>query len=180
MPADLSGDSRRAEQNVEVILQEYAKEEQKVLEDGSAVDGDIPDYQLDPEMEMPEIALESAGGAACIGTLEIPSLDLTLPVMSEWSYPLLKLAPCRYAGSAYQGNLVIAAHNYKTHFRKIRHAFGRKRGTFYRCSRKRICISCSSGRGTDSAECGGHDKRRVAAQPFYLYCGWQEPGDGAL
>ena len=36
------------------------------------------------------------------------------------SYPLLKLAPCRYAGSAYQGNLVIAAHNYKTHFRKIR------------------------------------------------------------
>ncbi len=113
-------DSRRAEQSMEVILQEYTKEEQKMLEDSSAADGDIPDYQLDPEMEMPEIALESAGGAACIGTLEIPSVDLTLPVMSEWSYPLLKLAPCRYAGSAYQENLVIAAHNYKTHFRKIK------------------------------------------------------------
>ncbi len=81
-------DSRRAEQNVEVILQEYEKEEQKILEDGSAVDGDIPDYQLDPEKEMPEIALESANGAACIGTLEIPSLDLTLPVMSEWPLSL--------------------------------------------------------------------------------------------
>ena len=65
-------------------------------------------------------------------------------------------------------------------FVDVQDAFGRKRGTFYRCSRKRICISCCSGRGTDSAECGGHDKRRVAAQPFYLYCGWQEPGDGAL
>ena len=33
-----------------------------------------------------------------------------------WSYPKLKIAPCRYSGSAYTGNLVIAAHNYRTHF----------------------------------------------------------------
>ena len=40
--------------------------------------------------------------------------------MNEWSYPRLKLAPCRYSGSAYTGNLVIAAHNYRTHFGPIK------------------------------------------------------------
>ena len=69
---------------------------------------------------MPEIALEDLDGVACIGVLEIPAIDLKLPVLSEWSYPLLKKAPCRYSGSAYLDNLVIAAHNYRTHFGKLK------------------------------------------------------------
>ena len=69
---------------------------------------------------MPEITLEDLDGAACIGVLEIPKIDLKLPVLSEWSYPLLKKAPCRYSGSAYLDNLVIAAHNYRTHFGKLK------------------------------------------------------------
>lgn len=110
----------------------------------------------------------AAGGAACIGTLEIPSLDLTLPVMSEWSYPLLKLAPCRYAGSAYQGNLVIAAHNYKTHFRKIRTLSEGSEVRFTDAAGNVFVYHVAVVEALDSAECGGHDKRRVAAQPFYL------------
>ena len=119
-------DSQRAQQSQEEILAEYleenknASEEPENTEKDMLLSQDLPDYILNPDMDMPEVTLSSLGGATCIGTLEIPSLDLTLPVMSEWSYPLLKLAPCRYAGSVYQGNLVIAAHNYKTHFRKIR------------------------------------------------------------
>lgn len=74
---------------------------------------EIPDYILNPDMEMPTVDIN---GNLYIGTLEIPVLDLVLPVMSEWSYPKLKIAPCRYAGTAYQGNFVIAAHNYRTHF----------------------------------------------------------------
>ncbi len=73
----------------------------------------VPDYILNPDMEMP---VETIDGVDYIGTLEIPSLSRTLPVISEWSYPLLKLAPCRYEGSAYKDNLIIAAHNYATHF----------------------------------------------------------------
>ena len=69
---------------------------------------------------MPEVRLEELDGAACIGVLEIPEIDLKLPVLSEWSYPLLKKAPCRYSGSAYLDNLVIAAHNYRTHFGKLK------------------------------------------------------------
>lgn len=73
----------------------------------------IPDYVLDPEMKMPVTEVE---GMRCVGLLEIPVLDLQLPVMETWSYPSLKKAPCRYSGSAYLENLVIAAHNYKSHF----------------------------------------------------------------
>ncbi len=73
----------------------------------------IPDYILNPEMEMPE---EGIDGQQYIGVLRIPALSLELPVIREWSYPSLQIAPCRYAGSAYLNNMIIAAHNYYSHF----------------------------------------------------------------
>ena len=75
--------------------------------------GMIPDHILNPKMEMPTVTVN---GYEYVGYLEIPDLDLYLPVMSEWSYPLLKNSPCRYAGTVYQDNMVIAAHNYQQHF----------------------------------------------------------------
>ncbi len=74
---------------------------------------EIPDYILNPDMQMPE---KSEDGIDYIGILSIPSLHLELPVISQWSYPNLKIAPCRYSGSAYLDNMTIAAHNYKSHF----------------------------------------------------------------
>ena len=59
-------------------------------------------------------------GYSYIGYLSLPSLGLELPVMSDWSYPQLRIAPCRYYGSAKTGDLVIAAHNYSRHFGNIR------------------------------------------------------------
>lgn len=50
------------------------------------------------------------------GYIEIPVLGLKLPVMSEWDYNRLKLAPCRQFGSSRTDDLVIAGHNYKRHF----------------------------------------------------------------
>lgn len=55
-------------------------------------------------------------GNGYIGYLTIPALDLQLPVMSEWSYPNLKTAPCRYFGSIVTDDLVICGHNYTRHF----------------------------------------------------------------
>lgn len=54
-----------------------------------------------------------------IGYISIPALGIELPVMSEWSYPNLRIAPCRYWGSIYTDNLVIAAHNYDQHFGRL-------------------------------------------------------------
>lgn len=74
---------------------------------------EIPDYILNPGMEMPVIEID---GHDYIGVLSIPAISVDIPVMSEWSYPNLKIAPCRYYGSVYQGNFVIAAHDYSAHF----------------------------------------------------------------
>jgi len=54
-----------------------------------------------------------------IGYVTIPKLDIELPVLSEWSYDNLKVSPCRYSGSALSGDLIIAAHNYNSHFGRI-------------------------------------------------------------
>ena len=66
--------------------------------------------------EMPTLEID---GQAYIGYLELPTLGLSLPVMSEWSYPKLRIAPCRYWGSAYDDSLVILAHNYDRHFGRL-------------------------------------------------------------
>ena len=47
------------------------------------------------------------------------AIGIDLPVMSEWSYPRLKIAPCRQFGSSRTDDLVIAAHNYESHFGKL-------------------------------------------------------------
>lgn len=54
-----------------------------------------------------------------IGTITIPSLNLELPIMSEYDYDRLKISPCRYYGSIYTNDLIICAHSYKTHFKYI-------------------------------------------------------------
>ena len=74
---------------------------------------EYPDYVLDPGMAMP---VQTLDGVDYIGVLSLPDLALELPVQAEWSYERLKNTPCRYAGTAYQGNFVIAAHNYQRHF----------------------------------------------------------------
>ena len=78
---------------------------------------EVPDYILNPRMQMPVVQHE---GNDYIGVLEIPRLGLRLPVMSQWSYPGLKKAPCRYAGTPYLDNFVISAHNYDSHFGRLK------------------------------------------------------------
>lgn len=59
-------------------------------------------------------------GESYIGQMRIPALDLELPVMSQWSYPRLKKAPCRYSGTVLGRDLVLLAHNYPNHFGKLK------------------------------------------------------------
>ena len=64
---------------------------------------------LDPEM--PVAMLEGYG---YVGYVEIPALGLKLPVMSDWDYTRLEIAPCR------RDDLVIAAHNFESHFGRLK------------------------------------------------------------
>ena len=58
-------------------------------------------------------------GNLYLGYITIPTLDIELPVMYNWNYDNLKISPCRYKGSALTNDLIIAAHNYTTHFGRI-------------------------------------------------------------
>ena len=73
--------------------------------------------ELDPEREMVTTEID---GWDYIGYLSIHSIGLDLPVMSEWSYAGLKIAPGRYSGSTYADNMVVCAHNYAKHFSPIK------------------------------------------------------------
>lgn len=70
-----------------------------------------------PVREMPTTTVD---GVEYLGTLEIPALELSLPIISHWSDALLKLAPCRYQGSAYLNDLILAGHNYRAHFSRLK------------------------------------------------------------
>lgn len=81
-------------------------------------EGDSPEVSAwSQEAEMPVAELD---GAAYLGILEIPALALALPVRDTWSYPNLRKTPCRYTGGLYAGNMVIAGHNYDSHFGRLK------------------------------------------------------------
>ena len=91
-------EDRRAGQEAESLLEDARS--------AMAADTD-PEPQEEPAEE---ITYDYAG------VIAIPDLSLELPVIDQWSYARLKVAPCRQSGAAADGDLVIAAHNYKSHF----------------------------------------------------------------
>ena len=74
-----------------------------------------PDTVLDPEM--PKVKIH---GYDYVGYLSVPAIRIELPVMAEWDYSRLKKAPCRQFGSSRTDDLVIAAHNYRSHFGRLK------------------------------------------------------------
>lgn len=51
-----------------------------------------------------------------LGYLSFVGYDVTLPVFADWSFEALNYAPARYSGTVKDNDLVIAAHNYYSHF----------------------------------------------------------------
>ena len=91
-------EDRRAGQEAESLLED--------VRSSMAANAD-PEPQEEPAEE---ITYDYAG------VIAIPDLSLELPVIDQWSYARLKVAPCRQFGSSRTDDLVIAAHNYKSHF----------------------------------------------------------------
>ena len=106
-----------AVQQLEPLLRAPAQQVSAEAPDASGpAEPELPDYLLNPGMAMPVVVVD---GVAYIGILEIPALELTLPVTGEWSYDRLKIALSRYAGSAYLDNLVVMGHNYPAFFKNL-------------------------------------------------------------
>ena len=94
----------------QTVVADLQQKVSETADTGAAADSD----PLDPELPVVEI-----DGNEYVGEISIPAIGIDLPVMSEWSYPRLKIAPCRQFGSSRTDDLVIAAHNYESHFGKL-------------------------------------------------------------
>lgn len=79
-------------------------------------DNIVNNLSLNESKEMKTININ---GDEFIGTITIPTINLELPVMSEYSYDRLKKAPCRYYGNLFTNDLIICAHAYETFFANI-------------------------------------------------------------
>lgn len=77
------------------------------------------DNQTESEPEQQAEQSVELDGRWYIGVLEIPAIDLELPVQTGWNYHNLDIGPCRYYGSVYTKDMVVAAHNYSSFFKRI-------------------------------------------------------------
>lgn len=80
-------------------------------------EGDGP-VQKDHEEYFLEV--KDVDGYPLDGYLTIPSIDLEMAVFDTWNDEYLRMSLCRYYGSPYTDDLVIAGHNYRSSFGKLK------------------------------------------------------------
>lgn len=121
-------EDRKAGENaaelVTQIRQEISYRDSTGEEDGLWTDGEAEDPILSETESSSKEGVSMMDGYDYLGILLIPALGLELPVMADWDYPRLRIAPCRYAGSVQTGDLVISAHNYSRHFGRLKNLAG--------------------------------------------------------
>ena len=91
---------------------------------------DVPEVVVSPDIEMPEARID---GNEYIGVLYLPTIDRRLPIISKCDNKKLKSSPCRYCGSVYSGDLVIAGHNYQKHLSNLKNLHIGDPATFTDC-----------------------------------------------
>lgn len=119
-----SSASNEALQQLELLVPELTEAPEETVDDPllsaepiNPAEIEYPDYVLNPEMEMPVTPIL---GIDYIGVLEIPILGLKLPIIGNYNMERLRVSPARYQGTPYKGNFVICAHNYDSHFGRLK------------------------------------------------------------
>lgn len=104
----------RAEENAQEILRVsgFTALEQKPAETGDAYT-QPQEPAADPDA-LDGLFASALKGYSVVARLDIPSIGITLPVLSETTDTALKYSVCYYSGPAPggEGNLVITGHNY--------------------------------------------------------------------
>lgn len=105
-------------------------EEQASTESGGSEDSEAPvdsEKEAEERKELEELLADrdmptvTIDGEEYIGELSVPSLNLKLPILAEYAYEKLNIAPCRYSGTVYRNDMVLAGHNYARHFSPLRY-----------------------------------------------------------
>ncbi|MDO4649153.1 MAG: sortase [Eubacteriales bacterium] len=80
----------------------------------------VPEAPSPEPTTVPEAPSLVIDGYGYIASIQIPDLGIELPVMADWSYEKMRMAPCRQFGSSRTDDLVIAAHNYDSFFGRLK------------------------------------------------------------
>lgn len=83
------------------------------LEDGETAPTEASEETVPEPTALTEVEVD---GHKYIGYLSIPSAELQLPIMADWSMPKLQIAPCLQYGSPLTDDAVMAGHNFEQHF----------------------------------------------------------------
>ena len=115
-------DNTRAEKAADAVLNQLEEtlEQPKTILPGESEAASAA-AEEPAEEEADGMTVTFIDGYDYIGYVSIPSIGLALPVMQQWSYPGLKIAPGRYSGALHTDDLVIAGHNYARHFSPLTH-----------------------------------------------------------
>ena len=106
-----------ADKAMEQLLDHLPRETAPATPDTPVLVPEVPLAPQEPAFRtMPQIMID---GIPYIGYLNIPALELELPVIGESSEENLEIAPCLFYGTVYDPNFVIGGHRYRRHFRKL-------------------------------------------------------------
>ena len=92
--------------------------EQLEEQEGQQISENLKEQEEQQEDPGPSVII--IDGEAFCGTVVISKLGIKLPIFDEWNYARLKTAPCRYLGSIATNDIIIAAHNYESHFGNLK------------------------------------------------------------
>lgn len=95
-----------------------------LMTEGPYEQPEAPDMDKEELQTLIDSIASSVGSDGVIGVLNIPEIEMKLPIIGKWSSKLLKVSICRYDGVEPNtpGNLVIIGHNYKngSHFGRLK------------------------------------------------------------
>ena len=114
---------RTAKERSHEVLSELKQLIPETSTEGNTISTDNPaddiysDYeQVNSYLKPEPIAIN---GQKYCGVIMLPALGLELPVCDSCTYDDLNVSPCRFSGSASDDDLIIAAHNFSSHFGRI-------------------------------------------------------------
>lgn len=111
-------ENARAQRSAQTAVSQLKPESSAPAKNEGQAEEAVPQPQpfLDPDSGLMVVEVD---GRYYMGYLSLPALGLELPVQSTWTYPQLKISPCRYVGVPEQSGFVVMAHNYDAHFGRL-------------------------------------------------------------
>ena len=106
-------ESNRQKEASEEVVDKVRSEVSRAVE--SQAEGASAEYSEASDLEPVVI-----DGSPYDGYLTIPKIELEMAVYDTWNDTYLKSSVCRYYGSPYTNDFIIAGHNYRSGFGKLK------------------------------------------------------------